>query len=164
MNLRHLGIFLVALALIFSLLTYLFKLQEDKHLQQAALGKGTCFINGECIYEERSFTLYLIAGAVSAVALALGLYLAVAGKRIGGHEGEGQGRPLPKEVDLSQLSDEELRIHHYLQEHKGSAFQSDLVRELGLTKVKVTRLLDKLEGFGLLERKRRGMTNVVVLR
>lgn len=164
MNLRHLGIFLVALALIFSLLTYLFKLQEDQHLQQAALGKGTCFINGECIYEERSFALYLIAGAVSAVALALGLYLAVAGKRMGERKGEVRGSPRPKDIDLSQLDAEEARVCQFITERKGSAFQSDLVRELGLSKVKVTRILDRLESLGILERKRRGMTNMVVLR
>ena len=33
-----------------------------------------------------------------------------------------------------------------------------------MTKVKVTRILDKLEGRGLVERKRRGMTNVVMLK
>jgi len=43
-------------------------------------------------------------------------------------------------------------------------FQSELVDENGYTKVKVTRILDKLEGRGLIERRRRGMTNVVILK
>lgn len=34
----------------------------------------------------------------------------------------------------------------------------------GLTKVKVTRILDRLEGREIIERKRRGMTNVVILK
>lgn len=41
-------------------------------------------------------------------------------------------------------------------------FQSELVEKSGMSKVKVTRILDKLEAKGLVERKRRGMTNVVV--
>lgn len=49
-------------------------------------------------------------------------------------------------------------------EGKGAIFQSDLVENTGLSKVKVTRILDKLEGRGLIERKRRGMTNVVILK
>ncbi|MBI4983154.1 MarR family transcriptional regulator [Candidatus Woesearchaeota archaeon] len=47
---------------------------------------------------------------------------------------------------------------------QGSAYQSDLIKETRLTKVKVTRILDKLEGRGLIERKRRGMTNIVILK
>ncbi|MDP2908774.1 MAG: MarR family transcriptional regulator [Nanoarchaeota archaeon] len=47
---------------------------------------------------------------------------------------------------------------------EGSMFQSDLVEKTGMPKVKVTRVLDKLEGKGLVERKRRGMTNIVVLK
>ena len=31
-----------------------------------------------------------------------------------------------------------------------------------MSKVKITRILDKLEASGLVERKRRGMTNVVM--
>jgi uncharacterized membrane protein len=42
--------------------------------------------------------------------------------------------------------------------------QSDIVNNTSLTKVKVTRLLDKLEGKGLVERRRRGMGNLVVLK
>jgi len=46
----------------------------------------------------------------------------------------------------------------------GSIFQSQLVEDLQLSKVKITRILDGLEGKGLIERKRRGMTNVVLLK
>ena len=45
----------------------------------------------------------------------------------------------------------------------GTIFQSDLVEKSDFSKVKVSRILDKLEGRQLIERKRRGMTNVVVL-
>jgi uncharacterized membrane protein len=46
----------------------------------------------------------------------------------------------------------------------GSVYQSDIVRETKQSKVKITRILDQLEGKGLIERKRRGMTNIVVLK
>ena len=46
----------------------------------------------------------------------------------------------------------------------GTIFQSELAEKSGLGKVKVTRVLDKLEGKGIVERKRRGMTNVVILK
>ena len=47
---------------------------------------------------------------------------------------------------------------------EGSVYQSDIIKETKLTKVKVTRILDKLEGKKLIDRKRRGMTNIVVLK
>lgn len=46
----------------------------------------------------------------------------------------------------------------------GTVFQSELAEKSGLGKVKVTRVLDRLEGKGIVERKRRGMTNVVILK
>ncbi|RME78634.1 MarR family transcriptional regulator [Candidatus Woesearchaeota archaeon] len=46
----------------------------------------------------------------------------------------------------------------------GSAYQSDLIKATGFSKVKMTRILDKLEGKGVIERRRRGMTNIIFLR
>ena len=43
-------------------------------------------------------------------------------------------------------------------------FQADLVDKCGFGKVKVTRILDGLENKGLVERKRRGMSNIVILK
>jgi uncharacterized membrane protein len=64
---------------------------------------------------------------------------------------------------LKELSDDERYIMNKLIEAQGSVFQSDLVSEVH-TKVKITRILDRLEGKGLIERKRRGMTNIVLLK
>lgn len=47
---------------------------------------------------------------------------------------------------------------------EGAIFQSDIIDKLGFNKVKVTRILDRLEGKQLVERKRRGMANIVVLK
>ena len=43
-------------------------------------------------------------------------------------------------------------------------FQADLIDKSGLGKVKISRILDRLEGKGLIERKRRGMNNIVVFK
>ncbi len=69
-----------------------------------------------------------------------------------------------KPVDLKQLDEEEQMIYSALKAKEGSAYQTDLIKETGFSKVKITRLLDKLESKGVLERKRRGMTNIVVLK
>jgi uncharacterized membrane protein len=49
-------------------------------------------------------------------------------------------------------------------ESEGTVFQSSLIEKTGFTKVKITRILDRLEGKSLVERKRRGMTNVIILK
>ena len=45
-----------------------------------------------------------------------------------------------------------------------TVFQADLIEQTEFGKAKMTRILDRLEGKGYIERKRRGMTNVVVLK
>ena len=69
-----------------------------------------------------------------------------------------------KEIDKSKLDEEESRIYNIIKSKEGSAYQSDLIKETGFSKVKITRILDKLETSDILERKRRGMTNIVVLK
>jgi len=68
-----------------------------------------------------------------------------------------------RDVMKDMTNDEKLVLEKVL-ESEGTIFQSDLVEKSGLNKVKVTRILDKLEGRGVIERKRRGMTNVVIIK
>lgn len=65
---------------------------------------------------------------------------------------------------MSTLTQEEKNVLQRIIESQGTIFQSDLVDKTKFNKVKVTRILDKLEGKGLTERKRRGMTNVIILK
>jgi len=65
---------------------------------------------------------------------------------------------------MSSLDKDEKFVLEKIIESQGTIFQSDLVDKTDFSKVKVTRILDKLEGRNLIERKRRGMTNVVILK
>lgn len=65
---------------------------------------------------------------------------------------------------LKSAPAEERTLLEHIITAQGTIFQSDLVEKSGFSKVKVTRLLDRLEGQGAIERKRRGMTNVVILK
>lgn len=67
-----------------------------------------------------------------------------------------------KSYDLSNLTEEEQKIFQRILQDKEGVFQSTLAKEFQLSKVKMTRLLDKFEGLGLVERKRRGMSNIVL--
>ena len=66
---------------------------------------------------------------------------------------------------LAELSDpDEKIIVRIVIDDDGTIFQSQLVEKSGFSKSKVSLILDKLEARRILERKRRGMTNVVVLK
>jgi len=65
---------------------------------------------------------------------------------------------------LKKLNNEEKLILEKIKEEDGSIFQSTLVEKTEFNKVKITRILDRLEGLNIIERKRRGMTNVVILK
>jgi uncharacterized membrane protein len=65
---------------------------------------------------------------------------------------------------LTKLKPAEKIILEHVIDAKGTLLQSKLVSETGFTKVKITRLLDKLEGMNIIERKRRGMSNIVLLK
>ncbi len=68
-----------------------------------------------------------------------------------------------KRIDMSKLSADEKKLVKILQREKGATFQKSIAEELEIGKVKMTRLLDKLESKEIVERKRRGMNNIVVL-
>ena len=69
-----------------------------------------------------------------------------------------------KKLDLEGLDKKEKEVIKILEQENGTIFQADLMERLGIGKVGLTRLLDKLEAKQFIERKRRGMNNIVVLR
>ena len=69
-----------------------------------------------------------------------------------------------KKIDLSKLDAKEKELIRLLEKENGTIFQAELMEKLEIGKVGITRLLDKLEAKQIIERKRRGMNNVVVLR
>ena len=65
---------------------------------------------------------------------------------------------------LKKLNEDEKFVLDKIKESEGSIFQSELVEKTEFNKVKITRILDRLEGLKIIERKRRGMTNIVILK
>lgn len=65
---------------------------------------------------------------------------------------------------VKSLKGEEKTIYDIIVNSDGAAFQTDLIEKTGFSKVKVSRILDKLETKGIVERRRRGMSNIVVLK
>jgi len=69
-----------------------------------------------------------------------------------------------KRLNLENLEQDEKEVVNLLLKEGKAMFQADLMDKLKIGKVKTTRLLDKLESKQFIERKRRGMNNIVVLK
>jgi predicted histidine transporter YuiF (NhaC family) len=69
-----------------------------------------------------------------------------------------------KKKDYSSLDKKEKEAVDLIAKEGNAMFQADLMEKLNIGKVGVTRLLDKLEAKQIIERKRRGMNNIVVLK
>lgn len=69
-----------------------------------------------------------------------------------------------KQINFSGLNEREKEAIRFIQEEKGAIFQATLMEKLGIGKVGLTRLLDKLEAKQIIERKRRGMNNIIILK
>jgi|TARA_Y100000034_G_scaffold104398_1_gene130912 uncharacterized membrane protein len=72
-------------------------------------------------------------------------------------------RKKKRKIDLSMLKPEEKKVMNLILKEK-TIFQADVSEKTKFSKVKVTRILDKLESKDYIERKRRGMTNIVILK
>jgi len=99
---------------------------------------------------------------VSVIIFLVGLYLFTR-KEVAVKGVEEQEPQKTKEVKTLDLTPEEKTVFELIQA-TGTIFQSELAEKTQFSKVKITRILDRLEGKGLVERRRRGMTNIVILK
>lgn len=158
---RQIGYGLAALAIILLLTLSLVKNDVDK--QDAFLcevvSKDPSFNMEDCpAHKDNTSWLIIAAFGVSFIILGTGVYLLFMPEK------QAEQKIEPKEVDESQLDEEEKRFYALLKGGNGSKYQTDIIRETGYSKVKVTRILDRLESKGIIERRRRGMTNVIFLK
>jgi len=65
---------------------------------------------------------------------------------------------------IKSLQNDEKKVYELIVNADGFIFQNDLMNKTGYSKVKISRILDKLEIKGIVERRRRGMANIVVLK
>ena len=70
-----------------------------------------------------------------------------------------------KKYDLTKLNSEEKKVFFFIKENKDNGvYQSNIVENFNFPKSKVSRILDILEQTEIIERKRRGMTNIIFLK
>lgn len=163
---RIVGIMIVIMAAVIGVITWMFN---------HAL---TNIVNNSCphgiscpMYGAISFQTYLSAAIIAIIAL-IGLYLIFFGedrveiiKKIRVKTEKKAEKEMKDYAKVTKsMTPEEKKIFNHVIESRGAIFQSELNEKSGFDKVKVTRILDRLEGRGLIERRRRGMTNMVLLK
>ena len=155
---RNVGFIITGFALILGFMAWLYNRALTQIVNENCSHGPTC-----PMWESVGFQTSINLAVIGAVVL-VGVYFIFFVK-------DEENKPItPKKIEkrdyskvLKELSDDERHVMTKLIAAQGSLFQSDLVSDVH-TKVKVTRILDRLEGKGLVERKRRGMTNVVLLK
>lgn len=136
----------------------------------------------EIQYWSASALIFAVVGLIGGGGLLIGSLLALAGSVLGLSHRQAAVLPInatraptPTKAQhrsdnqvqmkiMSGLKTEEKRLYELTSGSGGAIFQADLVEKSGFSKVKVSRILDKLEGRGLIERRRRGMTNMVIVK
>lgn len=165
MQKRILGIVIIALAVV--LLLTLVSLKEDSDEKDAflceAVHSNPTIEMSQCpVHQQNDSWLLTFLFSIGFLLVGLGSYMIITGgKAFSAKTAEQEGF---REIDLSTLNDEEKTVYALLKEHQGSMYQSDVIKTTGFPKVKITRILDRLEHNNILERKRRGMTNIIVLK
>ena len=157
---KHVGLILIGVSLVMAVMVFLF----NSSLQTTVKNICPYVREGlECpAHAGLTAQLYLTLSIVG-ILLIVGLVLVFAKS-----DGKVVVRTIKekvkkKEFDVSSLKAEEKLVFKIVRE-QGTIFQADLIEKTRFGKAKVTRILDRLEGQGFVERKRRGMTNVVVLK
>jgi len=154
------GLMIFSILLLFIGLMYIYQTESFVKSQIRIGPKGECVHEGTiCPYEQlnRLSVPKYIGGFLLIAIFSFGLYLFFKKK--------------PEEIKVSNarkivknLGGDELKVYDTIFGSSGMMFQNEIVDKLQFSKVKVTRILDRLEMKGLIERKRRGMTNIIVLK
>ena len=157
---KNVGFLIVGIAAVIGVIILIFNLALKK------IAGLSCTMGPSCtMYDTISVQTY-ISLAVALLVLVIGLFFIFTreDKEIVIKKIKERVEVKRKPIDYSKLDKEERLLVKIIEENDGSIFQADLVEKSTFSKVKVTRILDRLEGKQMIERKRRGMTNVVLLR
>ena len=153
---KNVGLLIVGIAIVVGIIIFIFNIGLKNIVGE------TCTHGATCSMFDTIAVQTWISLAIAGIILIIGLVIMfskpkerVVIKKI---------KEKKKKLDLTGLDKDEKKVIELLQKENGGMFQADLMEKMEMGKVKTTRLLDKLEAKQLIERKRRGMNNIVVLK
>lgn len=155
---RNVGYLIIGISILIIMIIFLFNSAvKDVGVATCSMDKLSC-----PMYKSANKQTYLSLGIVGLLILVgLVLIFSKPEERIIFRKVEAKKQK--KEINTSDLKPEEKKVLELIQKNK-AIFQAELIEKTGFGKAKITRILDRLEGKGFVERKRRGMTNVVVMK
>jgi hypothetical protein len=155
---KNVGLLIIGIAIILGIIVFLFN-NALKNITSSSCSMGTT-----CpMYGTINVQTY-VAGALIAIIVIIGVILMLSKEEKQIIMKTIREKIEKKGISIAGLNAEEKKLIRIISEAKGSIFQSELTEKSGFDKVKVTRVLDRLEGQGFIERRRRGMTNIVLLK
>ena len=156
---KKVGWLVITISIAMGIIVYIFNSLAQRIIEEE------CTMGVSCVMHSTASLQLWMGIAIVLVILAIGLYILLSKpdekvivKKIK------QKAPKKKKLDLSKLDKDEKKTMNILLEEGKAMFQRDLMEKLEIGKVKMTRLLDKLEAKQFIIRKRRGMNNIVVLK
>ena len=159
---KYVGLLVISIAII------LFFVLMSFNNALESIVNATCTHGVECTMNTTLKTQKIISYSLIGLLVIVGLFVTFFTKdesvKLELTESKKEISELEKKKKMENLDEEEKQIMNIIFKEKGSVFQSQIVKETTQTKVKITRILDRLEGKGLIERRRRGMTNIIILK
>ncbi len=161
---RYLGALIIIISLVIvGMFFYFDSILDRQNLDNClkfceVLGESSCSLESCPFYEKHHSNerIIFIIGLLAAFLGGIGFYLTMS---------KTEKLIEQKEYDISKLNNEEKEIFLFIRENKDKGvYQSNIVEKFNFPKSKVSRILDKLERLGIVERKRRGMTNIILLK
>ncbi len=160
MQIKHLGIIMICIALVLVGIVFLFKSSLEQYLYTTCPllhDTGATECPATKTLNQQAYLAYFLVSVIAMIGIVLAtikpeqkiIIRKLKDKKI--------------EISTKNLSREEKQIFNILIKEK-TMFQADLIEKTQMNKAKITRILDKLENKSLIERKRRGLTNIVVLK
>ncbi len=153
---KKVGLLIIGIALVIGIIVWIFNSALSNIVGQ------TCSHGSSCTMYDTIKTQTLLSLSIIAVILIIGFFIMfskpkerIVVKTL---------KEKKKKLNLEGLDNQEKKVIEILQEENGAIFQATLMEKMEIGKVGMTRLLDKLEAKQLIERKRRGMNNVIVLK
>ena len=154
---KHVGLLIIGIGSVMAVIIWIFN-----SALKSIVGT-TCAHGSDCTMYDTIQTQTGLSLAIVAVILIIGLFITFSKpkekiiiKKI--------REKKKKKLNIDGLDRDEKKVIELLLKEGKAMFQADLMEKLEIGKVKTTRLLDKLEAKQFIERKRRGMNNIVVLR
>jgi uncharacterized membrane protein len=158
---RKIGLVIIVLAVALAIMSVFGKLSSDNLINVYSNETGTCYADGTCLHEQSNI-LFIALGIVAAVLFAVGFVIFLFyGKK------ETANKEVAKVIDKEKtpsLTSQQKIIYDILKEAGTPMLQGELVSKSGMNKVTVSRTLDKMEMMGVIERRRHGMSNLVILK